>query len=521
LEELRNVEEKLPLLPLRGMAAFPNTSLCIDVGRERSLAALERAMEGDRRLLMVAQRKLDCEQPEMDDLYGVGTVVRVRHVLPVSEETVRLMCEGERRALLLGVHDEGRYCTGTFAELPSDMTGEAIEMTGYAERVKTLFCMLGQERGRVSGELLQIIEGEENPDVMSNLVAANSLRKLEDKQVALESRNVLERLRHLMVFLQHELELARIEREIDEKTKEQIEQHQRDYYLREQIKVIQEELGEGEEQEAERYRRELDESGMNDEAREKVAREIERFVRMARGTPESTVSQNYIEWMLSMPWSKETAPKIDIAYARKVLDADHYGLEKIKERILEYLAVRSMTGGTKGPIICLVGPPGVGKTSIARSVARALKREYVRVALGGVHDEAEIRGHRRTYIGSTPGRIMSAIRQCGVTDPVFLFDEIDKMASDLRGDPASAMLEALDPAQNATFTDHYLDAPFDLSKVLFITTANSADAIPGPLLDRMEVIEVPSYTLEEKVQIAKKHLWPRQLKENGLNRNQL
>ncbi len=521
MEELRKVEERLPLLPLRGMAAFPNTTLYIDVGRDRSLAALERAMEGDRRLFMVAQRKVDCEIPEMADLYSVGTVVRVRHVLPVSEDNVRLLCEGERRGLMLGMHDEGHYFSASFVELPSDTSGEVIEMSGYAERVKTLFCLLGQERGRISGELLQIIESETNPDVSSNLVAANALRKLEDKQVVLESRSVMERLRNLMVFLQHELEMARIEREIEEKTKEQIEQHQRDYYLREQMKVIQDELGEGEEQEAESYRRQLDECPMNDEAREKTAREIERFVRMARGTPESTVSQNYIEWLLALPWKKETAGKINIPHARKVLDADHYGLEKVKERILEYLAVRSMTGEMKGPIICLVGPPGVGKTSIAKSVARALGREFVRVALGGVHDEAEIRGHRRTYIGSTPGRIMTSIRQCGAMDPVFLFDEIDKMASDFRGDPASAMLEALDPAQNATFTDHYLDVPFDLSRVLFITTANSAESIPEPLLDRMELIEVPSYTLEEKVQIAKKHLWPRQLKENGLKRTQL
>ena len=521
MEEIRKVEERMPLLPLRGMAAFPNTTLCVDVGRDRSLAALERAMEGDRRLFMVAQRNIDCEQPELADLYSVGTVVRVRHVLPVSEETVRLMCEGERRGLLLEMHDEGHYCSASFAELPSDLSGEPIEMTGYAERVKTLFCLLGQERGRVSGELLQIIEGETNYDTMSNIVAANALRKLEDKQVVLESRSVMERLRHLMVFLQHELELARIEREIEEKTKEHIEQHQRDYYLREQMKVIQEELGDCEEQEAENYRKQLETCPVNDEAREKINREIDRFARMARGTPESTVSQNYIEWLLALPWKKETAKKIDIPHARKVLDADHYGLDKVKERILEYLAVRSMTGEMKGPIICLVGPPGVGKTSIAKSVARALGREFVRVALGGVHDEAEIRGHRRTYIGSTPGRIMTSIRQCGAMDPVFLFDEIDKMASDFRGDPASAMLEALDPAQNATFTDHYLDVPFDLSRVLFITTANSAESIPEPLLDRMELIEVPSYTLEEKVQIAKRHLWGRQLKENGLKRSQL
>lgn len=521
MEELRNIEERLPLLPLRGMTAFPHTSLFIDVGRDRSLAALERAMDGDKRLFMVAQRNVDCEQPEMKDLYSVGTVVRVRHVLPVSEETVRLMCEGERRGLLLGMHDEGHYSSASFAELPTDMSGENIEITGYAERVKTLFCLLGQERGRVPGELLQIIESESNPDILSNLVASNALRKIPEKQIVLESRSIVDRLRHLIVFLQQELELARIEREIEEKTKANIEQHQRDYYLREQMKVIQDELGEGEEQEAENYRRQLDNCPMNDEAREKTNREIDRFVRMARGTPEATVSQNYIEWLLALPWKKETAKKIDIPHARKVLDADHYGLEKVKERILEYLAVRSMTGEMKGPIICLVGPPGVGKTSIAKSVARALGREFVRVALGGVHDEAEIRGHRRTYIGSTPGRIMTSIRQCGTMDPVFLFDEIDKMASDFRGDPASAMLEALDPAQNATFTDHYLDVPFDLSRVLFITTANNAESIPEPLLDRMELIEVPSYTLEEKVQIAKKHLWPRQLKENGLKRSQL
>lgn len=521
MEELRNTQEKLPLLPLRGMVAFPNTSLYIDIGRDRSLAALERAMDGERRLLVVAQRKIDCETPEMSDLYGVGTVVRVRHVVPVSEDAVRLMCEGERRALLLGMEEDNGCFVGTFVEMSTDMEGEQREIIGYAERVKTLFCLLSQERGRVSGELLQIIEGDSDPDSLSSMAAANALRRLEDKQVVLECRNILTRLQHLTAYMQRELELARIEREIDEKTRENIEQHQRDYYLREQLRVIQTELGDDEEEEAEEYRRQMAETPMNDEAREKLSREIDRFVRMAKGTPESTISQNYIEWLLALPWKKETAGKIDIPRARKILDADHYGLDKVKERILEYLAVRSVTGDMKGPILCLVGPPGVGKTSIAQSVARALDRKFVRVALGGLHDEAEIRGHRRTYIGSTPGRIMTAVRQCGVLDPVFLFDEIDKMASDFRGDPASAMLEALDPAQNNSFTDHYLDVPFDLSRVLFITTANSAEEIPEPLLDRMELIEVPSYTLEEKVQIAKKHLWPRQLKENGLKRTQL
>lgn len=521
MEELCKVEERLPLLPLRGITAFPNTSLYIDVGREGSLAALERAMENDHRLLAVSQRNVNCEQPEMSDLYGVGCVIRVRHAMPVSEDIVRLVCEGERRALLLSMEREAGGYVAAFAELPSDMEGDSREITGYTERVKTLFNLLCQERGRMSGELIQLVEGDTNPDVVANLIAANALRKVEDKQLLLECRNVLERMGHLLRFLQHELELARIEKEIEEKTKERIEEHQRDYYLREELRVIQEELGDDEEQEAEAYRSKLADCPMNEEARDKTAREIDRFSRMARGTPESTVSQNYIEWMLALPWGKESGRQMDVSFARDVLEADHYGLEKVKERILEYIAVRSMTGEMKGPILCLVGPPGVGKTSIAQSVARALKREFVRVALGGLHDEAEIRGHRRTYIGAAPGRIITAIRQCGVKDPVFLFDEIDKMASDFRGDPASAMLEVLDPAQNASFTDHYLDAPFDLSRVLFITTANSTEGIPQPLLDRMELIEVPSYTLEEKTQIAKRHLWPRQLKENGLKKSQL
>ncbi len=521
MEELCKVEERLPLLPLRGITAFPNTSLYIDVGREGSLAALERAMENDHRLLAVSQRNVNCEQPEMSDLYGVGCVIRVRHAMPVSEDIVRLVCEGERRALLLSMEREAGGYVAAFAELPSDMEGDSREITGYTERVKTLFNLLCQERGRMSGELIQLVEGDTNPDVVANLIAANALRKVEDKQLLLECRNVLERMGHLLKFLQHELELARIEKEIEEKTKERIEEHQRDYYLREELRVIQEELGDDEEQESEVYRTKLADCPMNDEARDKTNREIDRFSRMARGTPESTVSQNYIEWMLALPWGKESGRQMDVSFARDVLEADHYGLEKVKERILEYIAVRSMTGEMKGPILCLVGPPGVGKTSIAQSVARALKREFVRVALGGLHDEAEIRGHRRTYIGAAPGRIITAIRQSGVKDPVFLFDEIDKMASDFRGDPASAMLEVLDPAQNASFTDHYLDAPFDLSRVLFITTANSTDGIPEPLLDRMELIEVPSYTLEEKTQIAKRHLWPRQLTENGLKKSQL
>ncbi|MBO4298580.1 MAG: endopeptidase La [Clostridia bacterium] len=521
MENIEKVQGMLPLLPLRGLTAFPNTTVYIDVGRERSLAALESAMDSDRRLLLVSQRNVNCDQPEQADLFSVGTVARVRHVMPVSDEIVRLACEGEARALLLAVDEKQHYAAAMYVKMETDMSGDPIELTGYAERAKTLFSALSRERGRVSGELVQIVESETNPDTLADIIAANALRKVDDKQKLLECRSVLMRLQLLCGMLREEIELSRIEHEIEEKVKERIEEHQRDYYLHEQLKVVQEELGDDDEREIAAMRDKLAKSKMNEEAREKTRREIDRLSGMARGTPEAAVCENYIDWMLNMPWGVETGGKIDMVRARKVLEADHYGLEKVKERILEYLAVCSVRGDMKSPILCLVGPPGVGKTSIASSVARALKRKFVRVALGGLHDEAEIRGHRRTYIGSQPGRIAASLRQCGVMDPVFLFDEIDKMASDFRGDPASAMLEALDPAQNSTFTDHYLDAPFDLSRVLFITTANSAEDIPEPLLDRMELIEVPSYTLEEKVQIARRHLLPRQVKEHGLSRSQL
>ena len=519
--DVNQVQGKLPLLPLRGLAVFPNTTVCIDVGRDRSLSALEEAMEGDRHILLVAQRNVNCDQPERADLYTMGTVAKVRHVMPAGDDVVRLVCEGESRAMLLDMNDAKNHWSGNYVTVESDTTGDETEMIGYAERAKTLFTLLARERGQVSGEMVQMVESETNPGTLADVIAANSLRKMQDKQEILECRSVLLRLKLLCAMLRDENELARIEHEIEEKTKANVEEHQREYYLREQLKVVQEELGDDETGRIEEMRGRLEKSKMNDEAREKTRREIDRLAGMPTGTPEQVVCENYIDWMLDMPWGIETAGRIDVSKARKVLEADHYGLEKVKERILEYLAVCQVRGDMKSPILCLVGPPGVGKTSIAASIARALKRKYVRVALGGLHDEAEIRGHRRTYIGSQPGRIMAGLRQCKTADPVFLFDEIDKMASDFRGDPASAMLEALDPAQNNTFTDHYLDAPFDLSKVLFITTANSAEDIPEALLDRMELIEVPGYTLEEKVQIAKKHLLPRQLKDHGLKRGML
>ena len=515
--------QSLPFIAVRGLVVFPNTTLYIDIGRERSLSALQRAMMLDQRVVMVTQRDISLEEPTIEQMYTVGATVKVRHVIPSDEEeTVRLVCEGEERVMLLGLVQKGGC---EYAEyLPMTQVAEADPdlLDAYAQRVKSLFMELCRARGHASGEQLQIIEGESNHWVLADLVAANGLRRVEDKQQILEARDLLMRFKQLTGCLQREIELAQLERSIDQTVREHLSQQQKEYYLREQLHVIHEELGDGAESETERLRKLLaSKPGMNAEAREKAERELTRLSRMQQGTPEATVSQTYVEWLAEMPWGKYTRSSVSLPAARKVLESEHFGLEKVKERIVEFLAVRANSTEMRAPILCLVGPPGVGKTSIAQSVAHALRRKFIRVALGGVHDEAELRGHRRTYIGAQPGRIVASIRQCGVMNPVFLFDEIDKMTGDFRGDPASAMLEVLDPAQNSTFTDHFLDVPLDLSQVLFLTTANSAEDIPQPLFDRMEIIEVPSYTLEEKVQIARRHLWPRQLRQHGLKRTQL
>ena len=525
IEEEKDTPRRMPFIAVRGLVVFPHTTMYIDIGRERSLSALQRAMMLDQRLVMVTQRNIGLEEPTIDQMYTVGCTVRVRHIVPgEEEETVRLVCEGEERVLLVGLTEMHGCEYAEFLPMPSPEPAaeDADQIAAYAQRVKSLFAELCRARGRASGEQLQIIEGESDSRVLADLAAANGLRRVADKQQVLEARDLLMRLKLLVKFLQREIELAELERSIDQTVRERMSQQQREYYLREQLGVIHEELGDGAESEIERLRKLIaSKPAMNAEAKEKAERELNRLSRMQQGTPEATVSQNYVEWLAEMPWGKYTKANVTLPAARRVLESEHYGLEKVKERIVEFLAVRMASTEMHAPILCLVGPPGVGKTSIAQSVAHALKRKFIRVALGGVHDEAELRGHRRTYIGAQPGRVVTSIRQCGVMNPVFLFDEIDKMASDFRGDPASAMLEVLDPAQNATFTDHFLDVPLDLSQVLFITTANSAEDIPQPLYDRMEIIEVPSYTLEEKVQIARRHLWPRQLKEHGLKKSQL
>lgn len=513
--------EILPLLPLRGILVYPNMLLKVDVGRDKSIAALEKAMQGDQRIFTVAQRDAAVEEPHIEDLYGAGTVARIKQILRMPDESLRVLVSGEYRALLLDVEEQGEMQSAHFRRMISGCSANEIETAAYLGVLKSLAREFSLTRGVSSPELLQIIEGEDGLDTLCDIVAVNLLSTLKDKQAVLECRDLCQRAQTLCDILSRETQVAEAEKQVAARVRERIDRHQREYYLTEQMRVIREELGDDEEREREELKARLGQSQMNAVAREKLETELKRMGHMAPGSPEGSVSRNYVEYMLDLPWGVYTAKRLNLERARKILQADHYGLEKVKQRILEFLAVSAIKENMKGPILCLVGPPGVGKTSIAQSVARALGRKFVRLSLGGVRDEAEIRGHRRTYIGAIPGRIVAGIKQAGSMDPVFLLDEIDKMASDFRGDPASAMLEVLDPEQNNSFSDHYLEAPLDLSSVLFITTANSLEGIPHALLDRMEVIPVSSYTLEEKIEIGKRHLWPKQLAEHGLKRSQV
>ena len=512
----------LPLLPLRGLAIFPNTVITVDVARDRSIGALQRALEDDQRLFVVAQRDSLIERPEMKDLYTVGTVTWIKQVIHLPDQTVRVLLEGRERGYLLRISEEENRQTAEFyapvRKTNADLTPEDQALM---RAIRSYAPQAARSRGQSMPELLQEIAGERNPSVLCDVIGANLITRLEDKQALLECMDVSVRMHLLLEKLADEIKIAELDERIQAKVREYMDRSNHEYYLREQIHAIQEELGEDEDEEIVELRKRIQESKMPAMAREHVEKELKRLARSSVHAPESSVSQNYIEYMLELPWSVYDASDIDIRKARKVLEADHYGMEEVKQRLIEYLAVRSVASDKlKSPILCLVGPPGVGKTSIARSVASALNRKFTRMSLGGVHDEAEIRGHRKTYVGAMPGRIVSSIRQCKTMNPVFLLDEIDKMSHDMRGDPASAMLEALDPAQNSTFLDHYIEAPFDLSDVLFITTANTTDTIDPALLDRMEIIEVPSYTAGEKLQIAKRHLVPKQLEAHSLTKRQ-
>lgn len=506
----------MPVLPLRGMMVFPHMVLHFDVGRPKSVAALEKAMTGDQKIFLVAQKDAENDDPTRDDLCRVGTIAVVKQALNLPGDSIRVLVEGLQRAVLLEVSEEEPCMMADVRPSVDTSLKESPEMKALVRTTQEYFEQYCQTSMRVSQETLNSVLEVEQPDQLADVIAANVLTRLEDRQAILEQLKARDRLETLCGILLRETELADVEKQVQARIKKQIERNQKDYYLREQIKAIQTELGDKDGTDVEELREKLEKTPLNDEARQKAEKELERLSHMAPGTPEIGISRTYVEWILDLPWGKTTTDNLDLKRARRILDQDHYGLEKVKERIIEYLAVLRMKQDMKGPILCFVGPPGVGKTSIVRAVAKAVGREFVQMSLGGVRDEAEIRGHRRTYVGAIPGRIISGIKQAGTMNPVFLFDEIDKMSSDFRGDPASALLEVLDAEQNFAFRDHYMELPFDLSKVMFITTANSMDTIPGPLLDRLEIIEVSSYTEEEKLRIARKHLLPKQIKQHGL-----
>ncbi len=517
----KSTTERLPVLPLRGLMVFPHMVLHFDVGRKRSLAALEQALVEDQRVFLVAQHDAGEEDPNGEDLYEVGTISRVKQVLKLPGDNIRVLVEGMQRGRLVRMVQEEPCLLADVAPVRDTARAGEKELAALVRATQSFFEEYAKSSGRVTGETVASVLGVEEPAQLADVIAANVLTDMDDRQHILGLRDVGERLEALCGILARETELTAIERQVQQRVRTQIEKNQKDYFLREQIRAIQTELGDRDANDVEDLRERLAHTPLNDEARQKVERELGRLSRMTPGTPEIGVSRSYIEWILDLPWGKSTQDRLDTRRARRVLDEDHDGLDEVKERIVEYLAVSRLKGSLRGPILCLVGPPGVGKTSVARSVARALGRRFVQMSLGGVRDEAEIRGHRRTYVGAIPGRILYGMKQAGTMNPVFLFDEIDKMSHDFRGDPASAMLEVLDAEQNGAFRDHYLELPFDLSQVLFLTTANYAEEIPAPLLDRMELIRLPGYTQQEKLRIARRHLVPKQLAENGLRRGQV
>ena len=523
IEDLLHVAEVkitgMPVIPLRGITVFPTMLLHFDVGREKSISALENAMMSNQMVFLVTQKNPDTDLPTPEDFFEVGTTARIKQMLRLPGNAIRVLVEGISRGRISSVLQEVPYFRAEIETLSEDEAqNDSPKAEALMRTVLTQFEEYLDNTQKISKEIFPGIEAIEEPGRLADIITSHMDIKTEDKQEILALTDAVERLEKVSSFIAREIEIMKIENDINQKVKQKLTENQKEYYLREQIKTIQHELGQDEslDEEVEKWLKRLDELKLEPKIHEKIEKEIKRMLRLQASSPDVSVLRNYIECILELPWNTSTKDKIDLVKTKKILDDEHYGLEKVKDRIIEYLAVMSLSKDFKGPIICLVGPPGVGKTSIAKSIATSLNRKFVRMSLGGVRDEAEIRGHRRTYVGAIPGRIITSIRDCGVNNPVFLFDEIDKVGSDYRGDPASALLEVLDPEQNKDFKDHFLDVPFDLSKVLFITTANTTETIPGPLLDRMELINLSSYTEEEKVEIAKQHLVPKQIKENGL-----
>jgi ATP-dependent Lon protease len=513
---------RLPLLPLRGLLVYPSMVLHLDVGREKSVRALEKSMVDDSMILLCSQSEINIEEPTTEDIYRIGTIAKVRQMLKLPNGTIRVLVEGVARAEITEFLNNEDFYEVQVRELPEQVSTDS-EIDALMRTVLHQFEHYINLSKKVTPETLAAVSDIDEPGRLADVICSHLSLKIKDKQDILESIPVKDRLEKLLSILNNEREVLELERKISQRVKKQMEKTQKEYYLREQMKAIQKELGdkEGRTGEIEELRSQLGETQVPDKVKEKIEKEIDRLEKMPATSAEGSVIRNYIDWLLGIPWSNFTEDDLDIIRAEEILNEDHYGLEKPKERVLEYLAVQQLVKKLKGPILCLVGPPGVGKTSIARSIARSLGRQFIRISLGGVRDEAEIRGHRRTYVGAMPGRIIQGMKNAGKTNPVFLLDEIDKMAMDFRGDPSAALLEVLDPEQNSTFSDHYIEVPFDLSNVMFVTTANAVHNIPRPLLDRMEVLYIPGYTEIEKLRIARDFLLPKQQKDHGLQEGQL
>ncbi|MFD1449824.1 endopeptidase La [Oceanobacillus sojae] len=513
---------KMPLLPLRGLIVFPSMVLHLDVGRDKSIASLEQAMLADQYIFLASQKKMNSDDPNPADIYNVGTVAKIKQITKLPNGTQRVLVEGFYRAgIVRYLEEEENFIVEV--EEKEDIVGNAFETEALMRTLLEQFQQYIKVSRKLTEETFETVGDIDNPGRLADMITSHLSLKLNDKQEILEAFDVMERIHKLLDIIADERKILSIEKRIGQKIKTSMEKTQKEYYLREQLKVIQKELGDrdGKSGDLEQLRTKIEQSDMPENITSVAMKELGRYERVPQSSAESSVIRNYIEWLVALPWQTKTKDNIQMKKAEKVLNADHYGLEKVKERILEYLAVQKLTNTIKGPILCLVGPPGVGKTSLAKSIANAIDRNFVRISLGGVRDEAEIRGHRRTYIGAMPGRIMQGMRRAGTVNPVFLLDEIEKMSNDFRGDPSSAMLEVLDPEQNHNFSDHYIEETYDLSNVLFIATANNINSIPEPLLDRMELISIPGYTEVEKLHIAKRHLLPKQIKENGLTKSKI
>ena len=514
--------DALPVLPLRDVVVYPHMVIPLFVGRDKSMRALERAMEGERQILLVAQKSPDIDDPAVADLHQIGTLAGVLQLLKLPDGTVKVLVEGQARVSVEKYQEDGGMLMATSRIIEPQYSAKERELDVVSRTLVSLFEQLVKQSRKLPPEVLATLSGIDDPSRLADSIAAHLSVRMADKQKVLETADVGQRLELLIGLVDGEMDLQQVEKRIRGRVKSQMEKSQREYYLNEQMKAIQKELGESEEgpNEVEELQKKIDNAGMPKAVLAKARQEFGKLRQMSPMSAEATVVRNYLDWLVGVPWKKRSKVRKDLQLAQDVLDADHFGLEKVKERILEYLAVQQRVNTMKGPILCLVGPPGVGKTSLGQSIAKATNRKFVRMSLGGVRDEAEIRGHRRTYIGSMPGRIVQNLNKVGTKNPLFVLDEIDKMSMDFRGDPSSALLEVLDPEQNHTFNDHYLEVDLDLSEVMWIATANSLN-IPGPLLDRMEVIRIPGYTEDEKLAIAQKYLLPKQLKANGLKEGEL